>query len=333
MAIVPTVPKPAPVPKPVEVPSAPHPEPVEPPQPVEPEPVEPPKPVEPPEPKEPPKPEEPKPDTPKSGGSDEGEDKPTKSEDGPGPDGGDSSSSKPDNDDPPDADSDSDSNSDSPDGTDSDPPQSSSTETPELPDPGDAAPSPSASAPVAAPTGSPVFASAPSSSTITPTPSPSAVTAGPQPIPTWAIPLIVIASLMGLVFLIALPIFCARERRRKDERGVGGSKKANYTRPVGKALAAATGAFIPIWLAKRSGRKNERERRERLGEDKALYANAERESWRSEEYAGAGAGPAPMTERALQRGGSVVSSLSAASGRGRGYERVPSPMGDERAHP
>ncbi|KAI1401373.1 hypothetical protein F4819DRAFT_458452 [Hypoxylon fuscum] len=170
-----------------------------------------------------------------------------------------------------------------------------------------------------------------------------------QPLPDWAIPLIIVAVLMGIAFLISLVVFCLRERRRKDESRLRGKRKdPSYARAVGRAFAATTGLFVPIWIIKKlrgHHRRREAEDEERNREylaQIAAYVKLEEEGRRSEdsggvrdfrdtrEVSGLGAARAVSPASPLKRGASMVSSLSSTSMRSQGrYERLdrtPSPM-------
>ncbi|KAI0896604.1 hypothetical protein F4806DRAFT_433184 [Annulohypoxylon nitens] len=107
-------------------------------------------------------------------------------------------------------------------------------------------------------------------------------------LPTYAIPLIVLAALITLAFLTALAVFGLKERRRKQqflngqhtpEPGSGGAssetagKKPSYLRAVGKAAGLATGISGILWLAKKlSGRSEEEKRKREYLEGVVAYA-------------------------------------------------------------
>ncbi|XDG04035.1 hypothetical protein ABKA04_003650 [Annulohypoxylon sp. FPYF3050] len=105
-------------------------------------------------------------------------------------------------------------------------------------------------------------------------------------LPTYAIPLIVLAALITLAFLTALAIFSLRERRRKKQQSLnqhtpesgpenisGGAKKPSYLRAVGKAAGLATGVSGILWLAKKlSGRSEEEKRKREYLEGVVVYA-------------------------------------------------------------
>ncbi|KAI5923124.1 hypothetical protein F4810DRAFT_225203 [Camillea tinctor] len=89
-------------------------------------------------------------------------------------------------------------------------------------------------------------------------------------LPTWAIVLIIVGGIMVLVFLVSLWVFCARERRRARSS----RKKPSYRRALGRALAAATGAFAPLWAARTYQRwRAERRRGSRSADEE--YARIE----------------------------------------------------------
>ncbi|KAK7754707.1 hypothetical protein SLS62_003265 [Diatrype stigma] len=150
-------------------------------------------------------------------------------------------------------------------------------------------------------------------------------------LPVWAIVVIIVGAIMVLVFVVSLGVFCARERRKGHERGIA----PRYGRAVRKALAAATGAFVPIWIAKRlcgGGRSSSKSRR--MHPQNAAYA-AKTEALMNHElsqasltYTSPAAATAPEPEPQpelrphVQRSASVVSALSSSdSARGR-YSRV-----------
>ncbi|RYP72496.1 hypothetical protein DL771_004136 [Monosporascus sp. 5C6A] len=140
-------------------------------------------------------------------------------------------------------------------------------------------------------------------------------------LPVWAIALIIVCAVMALVFAVSLGVFCIRERQKKYERG----KDCSYSRAVRRALAAATGAFIPIWIVGRLRRK--RSSSEHAGQD-AAYAKIQALLEHEEQQSQASLScpppaPAPAAAPApSRRPSSVVSALSSRSeGRGR-YERV-----------
>ncbi|RYP91774.1 hypothetical protein DL770_002118 [Monosporascus sp. CRB-9-2] len=140
-------------------------------------------------------------------------------------------------------------------------------------------------------------------------------------LPTWAIALIIVGAIMALVFAVSLGVFCVRERQKKHERG----KDSSYGRAVRKALAAATGAFIPIWIVGRLRRK--RASSKQGGQDaayakiQALLQHEEQQSQASLSYVPPAPAPVPAPAPS-RRPSSVVSSLSSrSSGRGR-YERL-----------
>ncbi|RYP04044.1 hypothetical protein DL764_004738 [Monosporascus ibericus] len=146
-------------------------------------------------------------------------------------------------------------------------------------------------------------------------------------LPAWAIVLIIVGAVMMLVFAVSLGVFCVRERRKKYERG----KDRSYGRAVRRALAAATGAFIPIWIV--GHLRRERASSKQGGQDAAyaktlaLLEHEEQQSQASLSYAPSAPSPAPApapapTPAPSRRPSSVVSALSSrSSGRGR-YERV-----------
>ncbi|OTB09242.1 hypothetical protein M426DRAFT_316533 [Hypoxylon sp. CI-4A] len=74
-------------------------------------------------------------------------------------------------------------------------------------------------------------------------------------IPVWGVVIIVITGLVALAFLISLIVFSIRERRRKNE---GGDKNPSYPRAAGKALAASTGVFIPMWAFRKARKTGEK---------------------------------------------------------------------------
>ncbi|KAI1442669.1 hypothetical protein F5Y02DRAFT_429556 [Annulohypoxylon stygium] len=131
-----------------------------------------------------------------------------------------------------------------------------------------------------------------STSTSSPTPGISGTnshaTSNGTALPTYAIPLIVLAALITLAFLAALAVFGLKERRRKQqslngqrtpEAGPGGAssgtgaKKPSYLRAVGKAAGLATGVSGILWLAKKlSGRSEEEKRKREYLEDVVVYA-------------------------------------------------------------
>ncbi|KAK6951372.1 hypothetical protein Daesc_007906 [Daldinia eschscholtzii] len=162
-----------------------------------------------------------------------------------------------------------------------------------------------------------------------------------QQFPTWAIPVIVIVGLVILVFLASLAAFISRERRRKKE--AGGGKDQSYVRALRRAGAVASGLFIPIWIVKRyrRGRKNEdQEQREMYDSRAPEYGKLEEQTRHSEEIAGRT--PPPQTSElavspvSLERGNSVVSSLSSSTRSQGRYERLdipPSPMSEDAPYP
>ncbi|RYP12594.1 hypothetical protein DL765_007225 [Monosporascus sp. GIB2] len=137
-------------------------------------------------------------------------------------------------------------------------------------------------------------------------------------LPAWAIALIAAGAVMALVFAVSLGVFCVKERRKMYARG----KDRSYGRAVRKALAAATGAFIPIWII---GRLKKRSSSKQGGQD-AAYAKIqalehEERSQASLSYTPPAPAPA-LPPAPSRRPSSVVSALSSRSeGRGR-YERV-----------
>ncbi|KAI1650118.1 uncharacterized protein F4817DRAFT_328336 [Daldinia loculata] len=160
-----------------------------------------------------------------------------------------------------------------------------------------------------------------------------------QQIPTWAIPVIVIVGLIVLVFLASLAIFGSRERRRKNE--IGG-KDSSYARALGRAGAVATGLFIPIWIVKRCHRSQKKENQEQQEMyDSQIPAYGKLEQNRQSEEIVASTPPVRPAETALspatlERGTSVVSSLSSSTRSQGRYERLdmpPSPMSEDGLYP
>ncbi|KAI1481105.1 hypothetical protein F4774DRAFT_375559 [Daldinia eschscholtzii] len=162
-----------------------------------------------------------------------------------------------------------------------------------------------------------------------------------QQFPTWAIPVIVIVGLMILVFLASLAAFISRERRSKKE--AGGGKDPSYVRALGRAGAVASGLFIPIWMVKRyrRARKNEDEEQREMYDSRAPeYGKLEEQTRHSEEIAGRTPPPQPselaVSPVSLERGNSVVSSLSSSTRSQGRYERLdipPSPMSEDAPYP
>ncbi|KAI8959875.1 hypothetical protein F5Y11DRAFT_331801 [Daldinia sp. FL1419] len=158
--------------------------------------------------------------------------------------------------------------------------------------------------------------------------------------PIWAVPVIVVVGLIILVFLASLAAFCARERRRKKETG---SKDLSYIRALGRAGAVATGVFIPIWIVGRYRKSRERknqEQQETYQPQMAAYGKLEEPNRQSEEDAASttSARPeeTPLSPAALERGNSVVSSLSSSSHSRDRYEILdlpPSPMSEDTPYP
>lgn len=115
------------------------------------------------------------------------------------------------------------------------------------------------------------------------------------------------------------------ERQKRHQRG----KEASYGRAVRRALAAATGAFIPIWIAKRlCGRHSKKARQQRSDEEYAkmeaqlVTADHSQSSLWYNPVADPDPEPVPSPAPApARRPPSVVSALSSDSGRGR-YERL-----------
>ncbi|KAI0843950.1 hypothetical protein F5Y00DRAFT_274707 [Daldinia vernicosa] len=162
----------------------------------------------------------------------------------------------------------------------------------------------------------------------------------PASIPTWAIVLVVIAGVIGLVFLASLVAFCSKERRRKREpRG----KDPSYLRALGRAVAAATGLFIPICIVKRFRRSRENENQERqemYDSQIPTYGKLEEQSRQSEEVVASTSHVPPaettLSPATLERGTSVVSSLSSSTRSQGRYERLdipPSPMSEDGLYP
>ncbi|KAI1495555.1 hypothetical protein F5X99DRAFT_403178 [Biscogniauxia marginata] len=138
---------------------------------------------------------------------------------------------------------------------------------------------------------------------------------GDPSLPIWAITLIIVASFMGVVFFVSLWMFCAKERQKLHER----NKNPSYRRALRKALAAATGVFIPIWIIKKC-RSKPRE------EDKD-YAKIE--AYLRYEDSRSASETAYVSPVKVQRTPSMVSSLSSHSGSQARYERLqPSPISE-----
>ncbi|KAI1662764.1 hypothetical protein F4813DRAFT_341814 [Daldinia decipiens] len=162
-----------------------------------------------------------------------------------------------------------------------------------------------------------------------------------QQIPTWAIPVIVIVGLILLVFLASLVAFGFRERRRKNE--IGG-KDPSYVRALYRAGAVATGLFIPIWIVKwchRSRKIENQEQQEMYDSQTSAYGKFEGQNRQSEEEIAASTSPvrpaeAVLSPATLERGTSVVSSLSSSTRSQGRYERLdmpPSPMSEDGLYP